>query len=147
MNDQDTQQLIYRSGRWPWRWFKLFRVAASIAEKERCKFNVLSSEHHLLKIEASELHKHRLDDAGQIHQLRDELQALKTEAVAVSKKATETAFELEKLKEERATLISTHKQMKDGVTTLFEFIRRNKINDDHGRQIPTMPLFPNIFRQ
>lgn len=147
MNDQDTQRLLYRAERWPWRWFELFREAAGIADRERVKFNLLREEHHLLKIESTELQKQRLDDAERIQQLRDELQSLKIEASTLLNKNIQIAFEIKALQEERTKLLGEHKMSKGGVAFLYEYIRRNKVNDDHGREIPPMPPFPNIFRQ
>ena len=139
---KDIQQLIYRAGRWPWRWFNIFRESAAIAELEQCKFNVLREEFHLLKLEAAELHKQRLGDAERHQTLRDDHQALKLELSNLQ----QLLPELKALKEERATLLTEHKLAKEGVRVLYEYIRRNQVKDNRGQTIPEMPLFPNIFR-
>jgi len=142
MSDQNIQQLIYRAGRWPWRWFKIFREAAAIAEREQCKFNVLREEFHLLKLEASELHKQRVGDAERHQTLRDDHQALKLELSNLQ----QLLPELKALKEERTTLVNEHKLAKEGVRVLYEFIRRNQVTDSRGKAIPEISMFPNIFR-
>lgn len=116
--------------------------------------DVLKSEHHLVKLENGELHKLRTADAEKFQSLFSELQAAKMELASIRKEQVESAIrdkslsmELTALREERQGLIKQHDQMKEGVTTLFEFIRRNKVNDDRGMEIPNIRgVFPNIFR-
>ena len=143
----DAQQLLYRASRWPWRWTKFAREAATLCDREVTKFNVLNEEHRLLKLEAAEYQKQRVADAERHQQLRDDFQLLKLEASELQKREKLLSMELEAMWEERKTILTKHDQMKEGVTTLFEFIRRNKSTDDKGYEIPQLSQFPNIFRK
>jgi hypothetical protein len=162
MNESSIQQLLFRSTQWPWKWTKFAKEAVSMAldaaalcEQEKQKFSVLREEHHLLKLETSELHKQRIADTErhteryqtlkeECHVLTMELREVRQQRLSDSEQAKLISLELNALREERQSLLKQHDQMKSGVTTLFEFIRRNKAIDDSGKNIPS---FPNIFRQ
>ena len=149
-----TQQLMYQASRWPWKWFKFARDAAALCHVEAEKFNVLKTEHHFLKIDSNEQRQQRMADAEKHQQLRDDFQLLKLEMaelqrqrIADLEREKRLTLEMDALREERSALITKHDQMKSGVTTLFEFIRRNKVTDDRGNNIPEMGAFPNVFRK
>jgi hypothetical protein len=162
MNESSIQQLLFRSTQWPWKWTKFAKEAASLAreavslcEQEKQKFSVLKEEHHLLKLEACELHKQRIADTErhteryqtlkeECHVLTMELRESRQQRSNDLEQSKLVSMELNALREERQSLLKQHDQMKSGVTTLFEFIRRNKAIDDTGKNIPS---FPNIFRQ
>ncbi len=140
----NIEQLLEKSGRWPWRWTKFGHATGQACETLR----LLKEEHHLLKIDFTELGRQRIADAEKHQNLRDDHQLLKCEMTEMKKqhlKDTETATELrlkiENLERERDKLLTQHGHMKDGVSTLFEFIRRSKGIDDTGKSIP------NIFRR
>jgi len=155
MNELDPQLLLTMAARWPWRWFRIFREAAQLCERERCRFNVLKEEHHLLRLEANELHKLRTSDAEKYQGLWAEFQGLKVESAALRKEQMESAIrekqsfmELAALREERKVLIEKKDQAVEGVTTLFEFIRRSKSIDDRGKEIPSLQgILPTYFRK
>lgn len=163
MNDLATQNLIYRASKWPWKWFSIFNKAASICQREienataqkqqdLEKFNVLKSEHHILKLECSELHVQKVRDAETIQFLRMESQRLNADLESARNQRLQglerekmLEVDLKVMREERTDLIKKHDQMKDGVHTIFEFIRRKNLTDHRGVEIPKIPRFPNMF--
>lgn len=154
MNEQDTQQLVFRSKRWPWKWFRVFRDAATICEMELCRSNVIKDEYRLLKIEANELHKQHLNDAERIQTFRDDIQLCKVQINHLEQQYLESferekmlTLEVDKLREERNTLIKERDSALDGSITLFEFIRRNKVKDNIGNDIPIIRRLPHLFRR
>lgn len=107
-----------------------------------------------MRLENSELQKQRLTDSERHQQLRDDHQLLKHENSELQKEITRRVesdqvlkIKLNSLEEERVKLIKDHDQLREGVATLFEFIRRNKAKDDVGNVIPNLRVHPNAFRQ
>lgn len=153
-HNMNAEELSFRAGRIPWRWTKFAREAASLCKQEGDKFRVLQIEHHLTKLEVAELNRQRIADAEKFQTLRDDYQLLKHELEGMKKqRLVDAEFEnklqmtITALEEERRQLIEKNDQMKEGVSTLFEYIRRNKAKDDRGNKIPNLRVYPNLFRQ
>ena len=166
-----TQQLIFRAGKWPWKWFSIFRRAAELCKTEfeasallrredDERFNVLNGQHHVAVMECKELHKQKLEDAEKIQSLRDEILALKldvqrskveidglhSQRLQGYEKEKILELQLKTMAEERVSLIKSYEQVKDGLLTYYEFMRRKNMTDYRGREIPKLPRFPHMPR-